>query len=263
MTNTLTGSFRRILLAGVWSLVVTTAASAQTEFHLKYGPHRNPFSKEDVSTTILNVQQASFWRFGDSFYFFNYITDGKLDGFNDRDFYGEWYPTLSIGKLSNREVRFGPIRDIGIIAGINIGIDPKLLKYLPGLRFSWDLPGFIFLNTDLTAYIDRNAGVEEGGAPKTDHSFVFDVNWSRPFEIGNQAFSIHGHAEYIGSRTDELGQPVPGSILAQPQFVWDLGRAIVYGSGQIMIGIEYQYWSNKFGTDENESTVQLLLVWRL
>ena len=30
-----------------------------------------------------------------------------------------------------------------------------------------------------------------------------------------------------------------------------------------MVGIEYQYWLNKLGTDEDESTAQLLVVWRL
>ncbi len=53
-----------------------------------------------------------------------------------------------------------------------------------------------------------------------------------------------------------------GSILAQPQFTWDLGRAILGAPHQLMAGIEYQYWRNKLGTDLDESIAQLLLVWR-
>jgi hypothetical protein len=30
-----------------------------------------------------------------------------------------------------------------------------------------------------------------------------------------------------------------------------------------MVGVEYQYWRSKLGTDEDESIAQLLLVWRL
>ena len=30
-----------------------------------------------------------------------------------------------------------------------------------------------------------------------------------------------------------------------------------------MVGLEYQYWRNKIGTDEDENTVQFLVVWRL
>ncbi len=70
------------------------------------------------------------------------------------------------------------------------------MKYLPGLRVSWDLPWFLFLNTDLTAYLDDNAGLAAGGAPETGNSFMFDVSWAFPFEVGGQSLSVAGHAEY-------------------------------------------------------------------
>ena len=199
---------------------------------------------------------------GRHFFFIDYLNDDARDGFNDRDFYGEWYPTLSFGKLANKELRVGPIRDFALIAGVNVGGDAGVVKYLPGLRASWDLPEFLFLNTDLTAYIDDNTGVDNGGAPKEDNSFIFDVSWALPFKVGNQSLTIVGHAEYLGSHTNELGHNVKEWILAQPQFTWDLGQAIG-APQQLMVGIEYQYWLNKLGTDEDESTAQLLVVWRL
>ena len=118
------------------------------------------------------------------------------------------------------------------------------------------------MNTDLSAYIDANTGGVDGGAPQTDNGFMVDVSWALPFDVGNQSLAIVGHAEYLGALTDESGKTVKGSMLAQPQFTWDLGKAL--GSPhQLMVGIEYQYWLNKLGTDEDESTAQLLLVWRL
>ena len=146
-------------------LATQSAAFSQTEFHLQYGKHKNPFSTATQQTFVFTVQQAAGWKLGASFFFIDYRDDDERDGFNDRDFYGEWYPTLSFGKLTNRELRVGPIRDFALIAGVNVGSDAKVVKYLPGLRASWDLPGFLFLNTDLTAYIDDNIG-GEGGAPK-------------------------------------------------------------------------------------------------
>ena len=247
---------------GVALLATQTVAPAQTEFHLQYGQHKNPFSATAHQTFVFTVQQALGWNFGDSFFFLDYLNDGTRDGFNDRDFYAEWYPTLSFGKLANKELRVGPIEDFALIAGVNVGGDAKVAKYLPGLRISWDLPGFLFLNADLMAYIDDNTGVAGGGAPKTDHSFMFDVSWALPFELGRQSLAIGGHAEYLGRRTNELGQDVKSSVLAQPQFTWDLGK-VIGAPHQCMVGLEYQYWRNKLGTDEDESTAQLLLVWRL
>ena len=46
------------------------------------------------------MQQASSWSLGDSFVFIDILDDGVPDGFNDLEFYGEWYPTLSFGRLA-------------------------------------------------------------------------------------------------------------------------------------------------------------------
>ena len=67
--------------------------------------------------------------------------------------------------MSGRKFQLGPIRDIAVIGGVNFGADANVFKYLPGVRASWKVPGFAFLNTDLTAYIDGNSGAEGGGAP--------------------------------------------------------------------------------------------------
>ena len=263
MTCTVFSCIQRFLVLTLLLIAAPSTVFAQTEFHLQAGKLKNPFAQESVTSLILTVQQASRWKLGDSFFFLDYVMDRERDGFNDRDFYAEWYPTLSIGKLQQTEASLGPISDVAIIAGFNVGGDAKLFKFLPGFRASWDVPGFLFLNTDLTAYIDRSFGVDKDGAPKEGHSFMFDINWAAPFEIGDQSFAISGHMEYIGSRSNELGGRYDGSILAQPQFVWDIGQAMANEPGQLLVGFEYQYWRNKIGTDEDENTIQFLVVWRL
>lgn len=264
------GSGRRRDLAVVFSVAALAAlvaasapAAAQTEFHFQFGELLNPFSVRDEESFVLTLQQAAQWKYGDSFFFIDYLDDKGRDGFNERDFYGEWYPTWSLGKMTGRTVGGGPLTDIGFIAGLNAAGDAKVVKYLPGLRLAWKAPGFIFLNTDLTLYLDDSSGVGAGGAPKTDDSWMLDVNWLYVFEVGEQSFQITGHVEYIGSVTNELGATYGGTILAQPQFRWDAGKAFGGDGGKLFAGIEYQYWSNKLGTEEDENAVQLLLVWQL
>lgn len=238
------------------------SCAAQTEFQFQYGNLTNPFSGARQYTSILTIQNAQAWRWGDSFFFIDIIDDGGHDGFNEKDLYGEWYPTLSFSKISGTEFKLGPIRDIALISGINFDADANVFKYLPGIRASWQVPGFLFLNTDITAFIDASSGVARGGAPRTSNSFMIDVNWARPFAIGGQSFAFAGHAEYIGSATNELGYPVSSWILAQPQLTWDLG-AVFGAAGHLLVGIEYQYWRNKLGTDEHDNVAQLLVTWRL
>ena len=243
-------------------LLQPTAVIAQTSFQFQYGKLTNPFSGAVEYTSILTVQQAAQWRYGDSFFFIDFLEDGVPDGFNDKNFYGEWYPTLSIGKLTDTEFSLGPIRDISIIAGFNADSDANVLKYLPGVRASWNVPGFFFVNTVLTALIDASSGTAHG-APTTSNSFVFDISWGTAFGTGGQSFGFFGHAEYIGSRTNEFGDEVKSWILAQPQLTWDLSKAINGEGKKLFVGIEYQYWWNKLGTTTTENVVQLLVVWQL
>ena len=233
--------------AAIWS---------NTELHIQLGTLDVPTfaGGGDKSTTIFTFQHASGWKYGDNFFFFDVIS-ASGGGFNDTDTYGEWYSYFSFRKLGGKDEMKGKLKDVRFIAGFNWDPDADVIKYLPGIGLSWNLPGFAFLNTDFTLYIDDSVGLAGGGsAPSEDDSWMIDVNWARPF--GGGTWSIEGHAEYIGSRTNELGFPVEAWILAQPQLRY-------YVNPSLAIGIEYQYWENKLGdAATDESTVQALLVWK-
>jgi nucleoside-specific outer membrane channel protein Tsx len=247
--------------------VVNAAEWSTTELQLQYGELDTPefAGGGKADTTILTFQHASVWKYGDNFFFIDYLNDNQEgNGFNDTDFYGELYLNFSLGKISGATIGVGPIKDIGILAGLNFAGDANVRKYLPGVRLSWDIPEFDFLNTDFTAYLDDSSGVTSGGAPKEDDSYMFDVSWAYPFSIGEHSFSIEGHAEYIDERANEFGDTVESWVLLQPQFRYDLGKTLFKSDDQLFVGVEWQYWKNKLGdkkTDEN--AIQALLVWRL
>lgn len=213
-------------------------------------------------TPIVTLQHADGWRYGENFLFLDYLHDAVKDGFNDDDLYGEWYGSLSISKLFDQALHHGIFRDVGVIFGINAAADAKVFKWLPGVRVSWDIPGFSFLNSDFMAYLDGSRGLKHNGAPRESHSWMIDINWGRPFTIGTQKFSLEGHAEYAARRHNELGFVVNDWILAQPQLRWDTGHALWGQSDCLFLGIEYQYWWHKLGGNTDENTLQLLVVLR-
>ena len=260
--GTIIGPVREAARALSLLLVAPALAMAQTEFHYQYGTLANPFSGKRAATHILTFQQASSWSHGDSFFFIDFLDDRGADGFNEKNFYGEWYPTLSLGELAGRTVGTGRVRDLALIAGVNFDGDADVFKWSPGVRLSWDLPGFAFFNTDLTALLDASSGVERGGAPKTSDTLVFDVNWGAAFDLGGQSFWFSGHAEYLGAGTDELGDPVRAWILAQPHLGWDVGKALTGSPNQLFVGLEYQYWWNKLGEDSGDNAAHLWVMWR-
>lgn len=240
---------------------VPTPAQAQTEAHFQYGSHTNPFTETASGTVILTMQHASMWKFGDNFFFVDFLDDGGDDGFNEMDAYGEWYSNFSLGKITGKDLGFGPFADFGVFGGVALGTDANFRQWLPGARIAWNLPRFIFLNTDFMYGIDGGKGVEGGSPPELDGRFILDVNGLLPFNLGSLSFSITGHAEYQGATTDEFGDAVPSSILAQPQLRLDIGQALGGSANGLYAGIEFQYWSNKLGTKVDESVIQLLVVW--
>lgn len=236
-----------------------------TELHYQYGRLAAPVFAGGArsDTRIVTFQHASGWGFGDVFLFVDLLDDRRDDGFNDGDAYGELYVNFSLGKLTGRRVGLGPVKDIGLLAGVNRSRDAGVRKWLPGVRLSWDVPGFAFLNTDFTLYLDDSTGVAGGGAPVEDDSYMVDVNWAYPFTAGGHRFSIEGHGEYIGARTNEFGGQTHHWVLLQPQFRYDLGHALFAQADRLFVGAEWQYWRNKLGDSETDDNVlQALAVVR-
>jgi len=235
-----------------------STAFAQMEFQYQRGSLLNPFNGKYSATNILTFQHAGGWKLGSSFFFIDFLDDADNDGFNDKEFYGEWYPTLSFSRLRGQSFKMGPVVDVAVIGGLNFDGDANILKFLPGLRLSWQIPGFIFVNTDFTGIVDYSDGTRH------DPGFMFDVSWLKIINLGSQSFSFMGHAEYISAVDLEDGSgTINAWILAQPQLVWDIGN--LFGTPNAFhIGIELQYWSNKLGVDgQNEFRPELLIVWRL
>ena len=233
-----------------------------TELHFQYGNLDVPTfaGGGHEKTFILTLQHASGWKYGENFFFIDYVQDefGRED-----NLYGEIYLAFSIGKIFNTNLSFGPIKDIGIVLGYNHDDDAKVRKYLPGIRFDFNLPGFIFANLDVTSYIDDNRGVSAGGAPQESDSWHINSAWKYPFYIGKAKFSFEGHIEYIDNRRNEFGDRVSSWWLAQPQLRFDLGNSLYGIEDQLFVGTEYQYWENKLGDrSTDESVFQLLAVWQ-
>lgn len=232
------------------------------EVHFQYGSDfERAFTPDNAQQDafIFTLQHADGWKYGDNFFFIDF-TDAEDTGF---DIYGEFYANFSLGKITDSDVTFGPVKDVGVLAGVNYSKDAKVFKFLPGVRLSWGLPQFGFLNTDITAYIDGSGGVDDGGAPAETDSFMVDVNWALPFSIGSQDFSIEGHVEYIDGRRNEFGGDVSWHVLGQPQFRYDLGKSLLGKPGRLFAGIEYQFWINKLGErNTDEHVVQALIVGR-
>lgn len=264
-----------LIVMGLATVVAFSAPTwaaeySNTELQLQYGRLKVPkfAGGGEDDTTILTVQNASGYKWGDFFGFVDFLKgeNSEVNRFNDYDAYGEMYINFSSVKLLGMNYGKSLLRDIGYIQGFNFDADANVYKILPGIRFSWNLPGFAFLNTDWMAYLDASSGVSPGtfNAPEETDSWMLDVNFAtKSFRVFGQYFNFEGHIEFIGPRENEFGDEVSWHVFGQPQFRWDVGYALIGKRDHFFIGTEYQIWINKLGEKEtDESAFQALAVWR-
>lgn len=214
-----------------------------------------PFNPEQVSKAIITVTHVHGWRYGRNFFFMDtlFSTDGVPAQIN---LYGEAYSTLSVGKILDRDLSLGIFKDLGITGGVNLGenLDSKqsgFRAWLYGVTVDFNLPGFAFFNVDFLR--QRVTETEDIGT-----SWQITPVWKLPFQIAGSKWSFEGFADFIGKK----GEYAARQALAQPQLRLDIGD--FFGSSDhLFIGVEYQFWHNKYGIKGlHDNVPQALLVWK-
>lgn len=240
----MTKTTRIITVVALFSLVfVGTSMAAlwsSTDVTFLYGQGYELADPADQ--TIITLDHASAWTYGDNFFFFD-ITQ-PFD--TNTGIYGEWHPRLSMGKMFHSDMSFGPVKDVLLASELNVGNGFR--AYLYGVGFDLDIPHFNFFS--LNMYIRNNPAIEG------DTSFQISPAWNIPFNLGQAAFSFQGFLDYATSEGNGVG-----NLLTQPQLLLDVGN-FQGKPGNLYVGMEYQYWSNKFGIDGiDENVAQFIAKW--
>ncbi|MFT5757097.1 MAG: hypothetical protein ACI9LM_001822 [Alteromonadaceae bacterium] len=74
---------------------------------------------------------------------------------DNSEFYSEWYSNFSLGAITGKDLSFGLIKDIGLVAGTNVVLEVDSICLLPDVRLSLDLPSVAFAQIDVTRYINQ------------------------------------------------------------------------------------------------------------
>ena len=184
--------------------------------------------------TTIRIEHANGWRYGDNFMFIDFVQRDDVGV----EVYGEWYPRLSLGRLSNKDLSIGVFRDFFVVGGINASTEPdgdSFKAYLLGMGTAFKLPGSGVFNLNVLAR--KHDQVSTTGIQITP-------SWSIPFEIGRLKFRFDGFLDLVSSNSSG-GKSF---ILTQPQLLLDVGHLVGH-SGSVYMGVEYYYWRNKFGID--------------
>jgi nucleoside-specific outer membrane channel protein Tsx len=267
---------RRLTLAALLLGPGVTAIAADwsdTAISWRYGTtFAEPFINQDVKKNILALTHASGYKYGTNFLNVDMLLSDKNDpshfsNANEgaHEVYVVYRHTVDFGKIRGSDFKYGPIRGVGATVGFDtntktdVGYNSKKRMVVAGPTLMMDVPGF--LNISLLALWESNQPSGKAFPPggPVDYSvnrYDYDVHpmltaaWGIP--LGSLPLSFEGFANFIASKgDDEFGGKTAPETNIDMQVMWDLGVAMGSAKNTFRVGLEYQYWRNKFGNNHS------------
>jgi len=218
-----------------------------------------PFGRTDISKNIYSLTHVSGYKYGSNFFNADLLQSDNKDPSTlggptgAQEVYVVYRHTVDIGKVTGKEYKFGPVKGIGGTIGFDwntkndFGYSSKKRMLVLGPTFMMDVPGF--LNVSLLLLKESNAPLGLSRYTYKTHPML-TAAWGIP--LGSSPFSFEGFANFIASKgTNEFGGTTKAETNIDAQIMLDLGRVLGGPKGTFKVGIEYQWWKNKFGNDSS------------
>lgn len=239
---------------------------SDTSLGYRYGNQfAEPFNPNDIAKNIFNLNHASGYKYGSNFFNADFLMSDNKDpagaGSTNgaQEAYVVYRHTLDLEKLMGSPFKFGPVRGVGVTAGFDwntktdAGYNSKKRMLVIGPTLMVDVPGF--LNVSLLGLWESNAPYNTFSKTSTprysyDPHVMLTAAWGIP--LGKDTgFSFEGFANFIASKgKNEFGAETAAETNIDAQVMYDLG-SLMGSKGRAKVGLEYQYWKNKFGNDHN------------
>ncbi len=245
-------------LASLGAGVAQAADWSDTSIGARYGTQfREPYNPNDIKKVIVNLTHADGYKYGGNFFNVDLLQSSGADpaagsASGAQEAYIVYRHTLDFSKISGTKMAMGPIRSWGLTAGFdwntkNDGYSSKKRMLVIGPTMMMDVPGF--LDISLLLFKESNAPT---GVSRYDYKThpALSAAWS--IGISDLPLAFEGFALFIASKgKDEFGGDTKPETNIDMQLMWDVGLSTGGTKGKFKVGVEYQYWKNKFGNDHN------------
>lgn len=206
---------------------------------------------KEMEMTTMTLEHVSGHHWGDAFFFLD-RHHGKGSASDFSETYSEVSSRLSSGMLGEK-IAFGPVTDVLLATTYEFSSDSTGFSqdnYLYGVGLDWSIPGFAFFQTNF--FYANNENI--------DNDLQLTVVYGVPFSFGEVDFMFDGYLDWSSAEDDHASD-----FHFNPQLRADVGKFMGFTKSKLEAGIEYSYWSNKFGvkTDNNESAVSALIKYHL
>lgn len=227
---------KKVILAGILCMITAAGWAGDllqwqdNSISLLVG---DKFELDPETQETLTFEHVSGWAFGDLFVFVDGIYwDGARD-FKGDDYtvYGEVAPRLSAGKILDKDLSVGFIKDFLLTTCFEFGKNSDE-NFLIGPAVDLDLPGFDFFQLNLyRRFNDRN---------KSPESFQLTPVWKMSFPVADTTLVFDGFIDWVFGDSSR-------NLHICPQIKLDVGTLFGMDANKLYAGVEYDYWENKYG----------------
>jgi hypothetical protein len=259
----LTDAARTALARFICSLPLFVAAASassaefsDTSISYRYGTQfREPFNPDDITKSIVALTHASGYAYGQNFVnvdflFSNYKDPSTVGGSGAQEAYVVYRNTVDIGKVLGKQLNYSVLRGVGLTAGFDAntkndyGYASKKRMLVLGPTLSFDVPGF--LNIGVLYLRESNAPVGHPQRYTYKTHPMLTSSWLIP--LPDPRFQFEGFVNYIAAKgKDEFGGPTKPETDFDGQIMFDVSGFAGGTKGLFRVGVEYQFWKNKFG----------------
>jgi nucleoside-specific outer membrane channel protein Tsx len=259
---------RAVVCAATFTCTFAAQAAtfSDTSIGYRYGTEfAEPFNNNAISKDIINLNHVSGYKYGTNFFNADMLMSDSKDpagaGSSNgaQEVYIVYRNTVELEKLTGSPYKFGPVRGVGLTAGFDYntktdaGYNSKKRMLVAGPTFMMDVPGF--LNVSLLVLWESNAPYNTFSKVSTprysyDAHAMLGAAWGIP--LGKSGFSFEGFANVIAAKgKNESGGDSATETNIDMQLMYDLSGALGVAPKSLKVGLEYQYWKNKFGNDSD------------
>ncbi|CAM5781988.1 hypothetical protein [Castellaniella caeni] len=235
----------------------------------RYSPsYSEPGNPETVTKNVLSFTHVSGYNYGQNFLNIDLLQSSSNDPANGgekhesstggaTEVYMTYRHTLSLGKITDTKLAFGPVRDIGLTAGLdlntkNTAFAPRKRLLVAGPTFSLDVPKGFFDVSLLWGKEWNHCGLGAPICPDAnvafDSQWIVGLAWMIPFQAGAVPLKFQGFANYNSKKgRDYAGVETDPEILMRTSLMADVGKLMFDKKNTLWVGVGYEYWHNKFG----------------
>jgi nucleoside-specific outer membrane channel protein Tsx len=209
------------------------------------------FQLGDSYRKELTFEQASAYDHGDNFFWLDVTNPGQADSSGQSGVYGEWITRYRVWSPDQGKL----FKNLYVAYSLEFGDSGVATRtQLYGLSIDSVVPGFLFLKTSLLV---RDALLKVGQSLQLTIAYQ-----TKSMRIWNGDFYVGGYIDYVMGAEGESGSIADTHLNTAHQFLYDVGR-FFKKENTIYSGIEYQYWSSKYGIPGGplESHAKWMIKW--